>query len=74
MRSDGGLVSAGEILESVVSHTGEEIGSSVGGEEAAEYGYDYALADERAVNALRRVLKQQGFDLDEQFAPRSAPK
>jgi hypothetical protein len=67
---DANLASAGEILEAVVAQSDEEVGSSVGADEAAEYGYDYAVADARAVNALRRVVTKEGFEFDEDFAPR----
>ncbi len=69
----GRVASAGEILEAVVSEAKDEVGSSVGSDEPAEYGYDYALADERAVCALKKILEGEGFDFDPDFEPRAAP-
>jgi hypothetical protein len=73
MQQPGIVASAGEILEAVVSEENEEVGSSVGSDEPAEYGYDYALADERAVNALRKVVEREGFAFEPDFEPRAAP-
>jgi hypothetical protein len=61
--------SAGDMLEASV--TGDEVGSFAGRDEPAEISYDYAEADRRAVDVLRRVAEAEGDELTPRLASRA---
>jgi hypothetical protein len=64
-------LTAGEMVAGAVAadkHE-QEIGSFAARDEPAEYGYDYALADQRALATLQRVLAAEGASLDPAFQP-----
>ena len=68
--TSGRIPTAGEMLEAAVAEARDgDVGSFVGRDEPSEYSYDYALADQRAVDALRRVLEAEGAELDPAFQP-----
>ena len=54
--------SAGDLLQAGIADR-EEVVSFVGRDEPAEFSYDYAEADRRAVEALRRVATSEGARL-----------
>jgi hypothetical protein len=68
---DGSVRTVAEIAAGALAaeQSHEDIGSFAAPDEPVEYGYDYALADERAVATLRRVLEAEGVELDPAFQP-----
>jgi hypothetical protein len=57
-----GVPSAGELLEASVQDK-DEVGAFVGREDPVEFSYDYAEADRRALDVLRRVAEEEGREL-----------
>lgn len=68
---DGSMRTVAEIVAGALAaeQSRENIGSFAAPDEPVEYGYDYALADERAMATLRRVLEAEGVELDPAFQP-----
>lgn len=55
--------SAGDLLEASFENM-DDVGTFAGRDEPAELSYDYAEGDRRAVEVLRRVVEDEGGELD----------
>jgi hypothetical protein len=71
---DGALTvpSAGEMLEGAIP-AGDPVGVYVGRDEPAEFSYDYAEADRRALNVLKRVASSEKVKLDPDLVQAASP-
>jgi hypothetical protein len=64
------IPTAGEMVAAAfASEEGVTLGSFVARDEPSEYGYNHAVADERAVATLKQVLKAEGGEFDPSFEP-----
>jgi len=55
--------SAGDLLEASFDNM-DDVGTFAGRDEPAELSYDYVEGDRRAVEVLRRVVEEEGGELD----------